>query len=594
MLPPRSTPPAPPKLRRRAGGALLAFLLAAAGAPPPAAADGTIFADVAQQAGVDFVHWNGRIGTFYFPEMTGQGGALFDYDGDGDLDLYLVQGAMLAPGKKPADSLDPPPEPLPRDRLYRNDLRLLPGGRRLLRFTDVTERSGIVATGHGMGVATGDYDGDGDLDLYVTNAGPNQLWRNDGPGDGGRVTFTDVTAASGTGDPGWSTSAAFFDADRDGDLDLYVVNYVDFTPANNVVCYATSSRRDYCGPQAYRPLADRFYRNRGDGTFDDVTNRVLIGYRPGSGLGTASADFDGDRWPDLYVANDGEPNQLWLNRRDGTFGDDALLLGVAINRAGQAEASMGVAVADFDGDGDEDVFLTHLSGETNTLYVNDGSGVFEDRSIESGLAAPSLPLTGFGTGWLDVDGDGWLDLLVANGAVRILEDLASRGDDFPLAQPNQLFRNRGDGTFEDVSHRAGASFQQLEVSRGVAFGDLDNDGGADAVVFNNHGRPRLLRNRRPPAAWLGLRLIGAAAGRDMLGARVAVVLKSGRRLWRRAASDGSYCSASDPRVLVGLGGGGDPVVELRVLWPDGRSERFKPPPLGAYVTLRQGSGEPTP
>ncbi len=570
------------------------FLLAA-----PIAAAEPLFKDVAAESGLDFAHWNGMSGEYYFPEMTGQGGALFDHDNDGDLDVYLVQGGLLGPGKKRADALFPyqgtwPPS----DRLFRNDSSVPPNGgkgnasasgERRLRFTDVTAESGLakIATGYGMGVATGDFDNDGFTDLYVTNYGSNQLLRNQGAGTGGTVTFSDVTAAAGVDDPQWSTSAVFFDFDRDGWLDLFVANYVVFDLGRNPKCCAASSRRDYCGPSAFAGVADRLWRNRGDGTFEDVSVRSRLAAHKAAGLGVVAADFDGDGWSDLYVTNDGEDNYLWLNQRDGTFRDEALLAGVAVNREGKPEASMGVSAADFDGDGDEDLFMTHLMSETNTLYVNDG-GLFEDRTLETGLAAGSISFTSFGTAWLDVDNDGWLDLMIANGAVKILEALAREGDSYPLDQPNQLLLSVGGRRFEDATARAGQAFKVAEVSRGAAFGDLDNDGDVDVVLCNNNGPARLLRNRvGQQAPWLGLRLIGDG-GRDMLGALVEVKRTGAAPLWRRVHTGGSYCSANDPRVLFGLGGSAK-VEAVKVVWPDGNAETWTGLELGRYTTLRQGT-----
>ena len=411
-----------------------------------------VFVESAQKLGIDFHHFNGMTGRYTFPEMTGQGGAMIDFDLDGDLDLYLVQGTLLPDGSRIENAIFPPP-PGNRltDRLFRNDLQSGSenGAAPSLNFVDVTDRAGIEAPGYGMGVAVGDIDSDGWPDLYVTNYGPNQLLRNRGDG-----TFEDVTETSGTGDPLWGTSAAFLDFDNDGDDDLYLVNYVTFDVERNPRCFAGSSRRDYCGPAAFEPQPDRLYENRGDGRFADVISKTLIGYRPGPGLGVAAADLNGDLRVDLYVANDGSVNQMWIQRADGTFIDDALFAGVALNAEGRPEASMGVDLADFDGDGDEDIFLTHLMGETNTLFVNDGTGLFTDKTVESGLAAISLPYTSFGTAWIDFDSDGRLDLLAANGAVRILEDQATGGDPYPLKQPNQLFHNTG-GRFVDVAASAG-------------------------------------------------------------------------------------------------------------------------------------------
>jgi hypothetical protein len=538
--------------------AAAASLLAAAGPRAP------LFVEAARESGLDFVHFNGMSGELYFPETMGGGAALFDYDGDGDLDCYLVQGAMLGPGKTLAQAVFPPRRP-PRGQLFRNDLGLGADGRPRARFVDVTDASGIEARGYGMGVAAGDVDNDGDVDLYTTNFGANQLWRNRGDG-----SFGDATAASGAGHSSWSVSAAFVDYDRDGWLDLMVANYVDYSLERNPACYAPSSRRDYCGPGDFPPLPATLLRNRGDGTFADVSARSGVAARPGPGLGVLAFDADGDSWPDLYVANDGADNYLWLNRRDGSFREAGLLAGVAVNRLGRPEASMGVDAGDFDADGDEDLFLTHLTGETNTLYLNLGGGFFEDRTAETRAGQGTLPFTGFGTGWVDVDNDGWLDLPVFNGGVRLQEEGLRRGERYPLAQTSQLYRNGGDGRFVEATAEAGPVFEQAAVSRGAAFGDVDVDGDVDAVVVNSNGAAWLLLGQAADAAgnaWLEARV--AAGGRDAHGARVAVEAPGRPTLWRRVHSDGSYASASDPRVHFGLGPSGPGVLALTVQWPGG-------------------------
>jgi hypothetical protein len=543
---------------------------------------GELFVERAEAVGLDFVHFNGMSGEYYFCENVGPGAALLDYDGDGDLDAYLVQGAMLGPGRTEADAFVPPEGPRPaRDRLFRNDLAETGE----LRFTDVTDAAGIMSTGYGMGVAAGDYDGDGRIDLYVTNFGPNALLRNRGDG-----TFEDVTAAAGTDDDRWSTSAAWLDYDGDGRLDLFVANYVDFSYANHKPCFSETSARDYCGPLSYRPVPDRLFRNRGDGTFEDATAAARLAGEYGAGLGVVCTDLDGDGRLDIYVANDGHPNQLWINAGDGTFRNDALLAGCALNEDGRAEASMGVDAADFDGDGDEDLFMTHLTDETNTLYLNDGTGLFEDHSNETGLGVASRPFTGFGTAWIDYDNDGWLDLLIANGAVKTIMALARAGDPYPLHQTNQLFRNLGNGRFDEVTDRAGAVFMLSEVSRGAAFGDVDDDGDTDVLVMNNCGRARLLinevGNRR---RWIGLDLRGPDGGPAAIGAEIEVVRADGTVRRRRVRVAASYCSSNDPRVIVGLGD--EPSVDaVRVRWPDGRTERWTDIAVDAYTELRRGSG----
>ena len=568
-----------------AGGPAGGGVRAAGDAAGPGPSDGSgWFTDVAEDAGIDFVHFNGMSGEFYFPEIMPPGVGLLDVDNDGDLDVYLVQGQLLGAGTVDEALFPPPGSPPLTGRLYRNDLTVQADGTRTLRFTDVTEASGLDARGYGMGVATGDVDNDGRVDLYLTNLGPNRLFRNNGDG-----TFRDLSRQSGLDDPGWGVSAAFVDYDRDGWLDLYVGNYVDYAIEADRECPSETGRVGYCVPQVYRAQPDRLFRNRGDGTFADVTATALASTAFGPALGVATADFDGDGWLDIYVANDGEENQLWMNRGDGTLADAGPVSGAALNGNGAAEGSMGVDAGDFDNDGDEDLFMTHLTTETNTLYVNDGNGMFEDRSALSGLGPPSLPLTGFGTAWLDFDNDGRLDVLTVNGRVSRTEERAD--EPFPYDQPRQLFRNLGDGRFEEVSGRAGATFAASEVGRGAAFGDVDNDGDVDVLVGNDSGRVRLLVNQvESTHHWLGLRLVGGAdSPRDMLGARAEVETGGGTTLWRRARADGSYGSANDPRVHVGLGDAAE-VSRVRVRWPSGRVEEWTDVPADRWTTLTEGSG----
>ncbi|MXX75739.1 MAG: CRTAC1 family protein [Holophagales bacterium] len=565
----------------------LTFLLAAtATAAPVAAEEGApVFVDRAAHLGVDFVHDNGMTGELYFAENMGGGAALFDADGDGDLDLYLGQGHRLGP----AGDASAPGAPEPGDRLYRNDLE---AGE--LRFTDITEASGLDARGYGMGVTVGDIDNDGDPDLYILNLGPNELWRNDS--EPGAIRFTNITAGSNSADPRWSAAASFFDLDADGLLDLFVGNYVEFRVAIHKTCSSPQGLLDYCGPKAYRDEPNRVLRNRGGGVFEDWTFRLGIGELKRPTLGTVATDVDADGTTDIYVANDQSPNALLLNQDGATLIDDAVLAGAAVDAEGQPEASMGVLAEDFNGDGLVDLFMTHLQHQTNTLYLNQGDGLWDDRTRRSGLGQPSFVYTGFGAAALDYDLDGELDIYVANGAVKRIEEQLRVGDPHPLREPNQLFRGRGGGRFEEVP-----DFERptaAEVSRGVARGDLDNDGDADLVVVNNGGPVRVLVNQTAPHArgWVGvdLRLAPtgeAALGRRALGAWLTVLEAGAARDWRRFHTDGSYASANDPRVIV-VSPTGTPTT-LVARWPDGATETFPVNVYGRYVTLVRGEGSPT-
>jgi hypothetical protein len=542
-----------------------------------------LFVESAAATGLRFVHVTGASGNYDLPEIMGAGLALFDFDDDGDLDVFLVQGGPTGAGAGRAPDTS---------RLFRNDLAIAADGRRTLRFTDVTPRAGVGFTGQGMGAATGDYDNDGDLDLFVTAFGGNALYRNDGNG-----TFANVTAAAGVRGGDWSTGAVFVDYDRDGRLDLFVTHYVNFTVAGRVRCTDATGARDYCSPKSYRPVQDRLYRNIGSGRFSDVTVAAGIAKTTGNGMGVVAGDYNGDGWLDLYVANDATPNQLWINRRDGSFVDQGFLSGTAVNAAGNPEGSMGIASGDVDRDGDEDLFVTNLVGETHVLYTNTGPGLFEDVRTRAGLGASTVASTGFGTAWFDYDNDGWLDLFFTSGGVTIVP--AQRGQPRPYRMRNQLFRNGGNARFVETSGLAGLAFTEPEVGRGAAAGDLDNDGDLDVVLTTNGGPARVFLNQSSTAHhWLRVRLdqgrpfsSSRPAGFEprAFGAWVGVERAGQATLWRRVGTDGSYLSATDSRVHYGLGPSAE-VAAVVVQWPDGTRERFTGVSADRTVTLRRGTG----
>ena len=543
-----------------------------------------VFVDRAAELGVDFTHFNGMTGELYFAEHMGSGAALSDFDGDGDLDLYLGQGHLLGP---PDEAAAAGGDPAPTDRLFRNDLD---AGE--LRFTDVTEESGLDARGYAMGVAAGDIDNDGDPDLYILNLGANQLWRNDS--EPGALRFTDISAGSNAADPRWSAAASFFDFDADGLLDLFVGNYVEFRVAIHKQCASAEGVLDYCGPKAYQAEANRVLRNLGDGVFEDWTSRLGLADLKRPTLGTVATDFDGDGLLDIYVANDQHANALLLNRGGTAFIDDAALAGAAVDASGQPQASMGVLAEDLTGDGLVDLFMTHLHRETNTLYVNLGEGLWDDASRSSGLGRPSFLYTGFGTAVLDYDRDGELDIAVVNGAVKRIDEQYRAGEPLPLRQKNQLFRGLGQGRFVEVPGFETPAV--AETSRALAAGDLDNDGDRDLVIANNNGPVRILLNpgRPEPEQWAGVDLrlpaAGAAAGRRALGAWVGVVEAGSDEpvRWRRFHTDGSYAAASDPRISIVVR---DEPPKAVVAWPGGGRETFRLGERGRYVTLVRGRGE---
>lgn len=514
------------------------------------------FREVAKETGLDFHHVSGREGQLWTLEITGSGVAVLDYDSDGRMDVYAVQGGPLLHREGVT----------PSDRLFRNvgdDLRL--------QFKDVSEQTGLdkIARSYGMGVATGDLDNDGDVDIFLANFGKNQILENrDGK-------FVDTTDEAGITGAEWSLSASLADLNGDGLLDIYVANYMTFPNLDAYVpCRRLSTRLSYCAPSNFEPVADKLYLNEGEGKFRDVSVESGITSRNERGMGVVVADLDQDGENDIYVANDMGENFLWINQGNGTFRDVALIKGVAVNADGRREASMGIALADYDHDLDLDIFVTHDIKESNTLYrkLNDSS--YEDRTTLTGLATPSLPNTGFGTDWLDVENDGDLDLLIVNGSVSMIESQVEDEIEVPLRQFNQLMINDGEGNFNEV--RAGPAFTEHRVSRGLAIGDLDNDGDLDAVVSNNDDRLCLYLNESflPDGTrgnWIGIELIDPKIA-NVVNVAVRRVSRTGDYLdHRHSHTDGSYSSARDPRVLFGLGTMSEP-QNVEVTWTDGSRE----------------------
>ena len=529
-----------------------------AGQSPPARSPR--FVDVTAKAGISFVHASGASADKYMVETFGSGLAWIDVDNDGFVDLYFVNGA---PGAANA--------------LYRNN-----GDG---TFKDVTQTSGAAANAsrsYKTGVAAGDYDNDGRLDLYITALGPNLLLRNLG---GGR--FADVTAKAGVagGDQEWSTSTGFFDYDRDGDLDLYVANYVDFRMSENPWCGTRQpGYRMYCNPTIFDGTPDRLYRNNGDGTFTDVSKQAGIANPAGKGLGVVFCDYDRDRDVDIYVANDLVRNFLYRNNGDGTFSDVAYAAGVGFDVNGKPQAGMGVDCGDVDGDGFPELFVTNFSEELNTLYQNHGDGTFADVSQQAGLGSGFLPL-GFGTRLFDMDNDGDLDLQVTNG--HVIDNIRLYQPKLSYAQKDLLYENV-DGRFTDVSAESGAALQAVRVGRGLAVADFDNDGNVDVAISSLGRKAVLLRNAAPRHGnWLEIRAEGTASNRFGLGATVRITTAGNRVQVREINNAASYLSSNDPRLHVGLGEAA--VAQLEILWPSGRRQTLENVKANQILTVREPS-----
>lgn len=527
--------------------------------PPPTA----WFTDEATGRGFDFEHRSGFRERPMLPEIMGGGAALVDVDGDTDLDLYLVQSGRI--GETRSDAAN---------RLYLN--------RGDGHFDEIPGGGGAGDRGYGMGVAAGDYDNDGDVDFYVTNVGPNVLLQNDGRG-----RFTDVTAAAGVGDPGWGTAAAFLDLDVDGDLDLFVVNYLNWSPEIEQDCYATAFYVTYCGPNVYQvPAMDSLYRNNDDGTFTNITYAAGLNVAFGNGLGAVGADFNADGLTDLFVANDTMVNQLWLNQGDLRFVDEAMIWGCALDSHGIAKASMGVAAGDTDNDGDTDLLVVNLERQSDSFYRNEGTYFF-DATPAVGLGPTSMRHTRFGVALADFDNDGTLDIYEANGKVQLSE----RPDGDGYAEPNTLYRGRADAGpvhFEEVSPQGGVAGSLVHTSRGVAVGDVNDDGGLDLVVVNRDAAAYLLINDASRGNWVRFKVLTGSVGRDAHGATVSATVGN-RRLGRDVQPSASYLASSDPRAHFGLGTE-SMARAVVVRWPGGREEAFGDYPAGTVHELRQGQG----
>ncbi len=524
---------------------------------------GGLFVDVSRRAGVPASTEAWPRGTYTLPEITGGGVALGDLDNDGDLDI--IQAVCPPPGE--------PHAPAP-NRVYQQD-----GG----RFTEVGQRIGLADPGYGQGIALGDVDNDGDLDVYFANFGPDSFYLNLGNG-----TFRDATDELGVRSDDWNTSATFADFDADGNLDLFVVGYTHFDAS--VACANSAGIADYCGPLNFRPSLDKLFRNRGDGTMVNVTESVGI-TNASKGLGVVGADVTNDGLVDFYVANDGEPNQLWVQIDGSRFIDDSTMLGVSTNGKGTPEGSMGIAIGDVNNDFSLDLYTTHIQGETNTLYMSEPMNLFSDQTNSVGLGMVDMPYTGFGCGFFDYDRDGDLDLAIVNGRVKRgpLDDEGHPGGFWePYEECNLLLRNDGQGRFHNLQESAGEFATARRVSRGLAFGDIDNDGDVDLVVGNIGGHPEVHFNECPSDNhWLTVRVLEGQ--RDALGAKLEVQ-SCNKKSAHVVLAGYSYASSNDPRCHIGLGEC-DVVDCIDVTWVDGSIERFGVNQVDQQVILRKGHGE---
>ena len=523
------------------------------------------FENVAKAVGLTFTHVNGASPEKYLVETMGSGAAFFDYDNDGWIDLFVVDGGSItAAGKSGA-----------KHRLFHNEGKGI--------FRDVTATSGIVHREYGQGACAGDVDGDGRTDLYITNYGPNALYRNAGNG-----AFADITRAARVGLDGWSTSCAFLDVDRDGDLDLFITNYLDAPPSKNPFCGDPQRRiRVYCHPLNYTGLPSVLYRNDGKGVFTDVSAEAGISKYVGNGLGVAVGDYDDDGLPDVFVANDAVPNFLFHNDGKGRFSEVALAAGVAVGRDGKPRAGMGTEFADYNGDGRLDLVVTNHEFETHSLFRNDGKGSFSDASVEAGIASPTLPFVGFGVAFFDADNNGTLDVSIVNG--HVIDNTAVFRPGSSHAQRRLLFQSTNGRRFAEVSRQAGPGFAVQTVGRTLITGDVDNDGDVDLVITNNGGPLELLRNNvARDKHSLEVRIVGVRNNRNGIGARVTIAAQ-GRTQMREVKSGSSYLGQNDLRAHFGLGDVAL-VERIDVRWPAGDVETIRDVAADQIVTITEGKG----
>jgi hypothetical protein len=535
--------------------------------PTPPRPSGPIeFTDVSAQAGIHFKHNSGAFGKKYLPETLGNGCAFIDYDNDGWQDILIVNSTAWPERKTPKTFL----------ALYHNNQD---GS-----FTDVARQAGLAVEMYGIGVAAADYDNDGNEDIYITCVGPNHLFRNVGNGK-----FADVTARAGVGDPAFSTSAAWFDYDNDGKLDLFVANYVDWTVETDQLCSLDGKNKSYCTPQSYKGQSPTLYHNRGNGTFENVTQRAGLNDPTCKSLGVALLDYNGDGWLDLFLANDTEPNKLYKNNGNGTFTDDAVTAGVAFSEAGTARAGMGVDAADYDGSGRPGIVVGNFTNESMALYSNDGAGLFTDEAAKSGIGKMSAQSLTFAVFFFDYDLDGLLDVFAANGHVS--DDISVVQPNIKYAQPPHLFHNQGRKKFEEMTGKLGRALQRAIVGRGAAYGDYDNDGDLDLLITSNNGPARLLRNENANQNdLLRIKTVGTRSNRDGIGARLSLKTAKGK-LSSIVKTGSSYCSQSELPLVFGLGAP-EPgrTFSLEILWPSGAKDALTELQPNQSITIQEGKG----